>query len=281
MELTRSLDEDEFVVEIGENLSLNQFLGGAEEVAFHWEVVGTGTDFLAYSDDLLYASAACHESDATVERTRKLAALEDVADDECACLLLRVGTTLHEVECDVERMDVGIVAVVDKCATVASIFHFEAHGYGFEMLHALADVVDWQMETHASGETSDGILDGGIVDERYGELSEDIVDGEFHGGVCVFLLDGADDDGGIARTCVLVGVPCDALYAFGHHLGTTCNSVVAHVDDSRAAVLEQLEFLRTLDVVGQEVLLMRLPDVGDDGCGWSDDALQSFHFACV
>ena len=260
MELTSSLDEDKFVVKIGKSLTLNQFLGGAEEVAFHWEIVGAGTDFLAHTDDFLDASAACHEGDATVERTREFSALKDVADDEGASLLLRVGATLHEVECDVERMDVGVVAVVDERASVASILHFETHGNGFEVLHALADFLHIEMETHASGKTGDGILNGGIVDERNGELPENIVDGEFHRGVYIFLLDGADDDGGIARTCVLVGVPCDAFHTLGHHLRATRDAVVAHVDDTHAAVLEQLEFLRTLDVVGKEILFAGISD---------------------
>ena len=61
-----------------------------------------------------------------------------VAQDECALASLMVGAAVHEVESNVERVDVRVVRVVDERASVLSLFHLQAHSYRFQILHALS-----------------------------------------------------------------------------------------------------------------------------------------------
>ena len=73
---------------------------------------------------------------------------------------------MHEIERNVERLQVGVVAIVDERTTIAAFLYLKAHGNRLKALHTLVESIGFhpQMECHDG--TGDGILDGSIVDER-------------------------------------------------------------------------------------------------------------------
>ena len=101
------------------------------------ETVLVGCELGAYSDELLYAPALYEVGDVGVELAGLDAGLEYVGEYEHAACFVALGATVHEVEGDVERVEVAVVGVVDEGATVAACLDFESHGDGFEGGEAL------------------------------------------------------------------------------------------------------------------------------------------------
>ena len=51
-----------------------------------------------------------------------------------------VGTATDEVEGYVERVDVGIVGIVDERAAMLALLHLQAHGDSLQLRHSPGDV---------------------------------------------------------------------------------------------------------------------------------------------
>ena len=250
----------------------NEFVGGVEEVALHLEVSGTRHNLVAHTYYLFYATAFGHVCHPGIQCPGCFAALQYVAQDESVASVAYVGAPAHEVECYVERVDIGVVGVVDECAPVDSVLHFESHGHRFECRHALAylfDVnVDIFSEAEACSQTDDRVLDGCIVDEWYGVLSLLSVEGVGYSG-CASMF----------------------FHAFHHwpafHLVeyfAACHfadEFVLQVDDCGVAVFEQLEFFVALAFVCEEVLLVSFAYVGDYAYVGAYHAVEVVHLAGV
>ena len=51
-----------------------------------------------------------------------------------------VWTAVHEVEGDIKRIDITVVAVVNQRTSVLSYLHLQSHCHRFELCHALVDI---------------------------------------------------------------------------------------------------------------------------------------------
>ena len=69
----------------------------------------------------------------------RLSTLEDIAQYQGMSAAFMVGTAAHEIERDVERVDIRVVAVVDKGAAMLSLLHLQSHGDRLEQCHALVE----------------------------------------------------------------------------------------------------------------------------------------------
>ena len=134
--------------------------------------------------------------------------MQDVAEDERPFLLFGVGAAGHEVKRDVEGVDVGVVGVVDDGASVDSVLDFESHGHRFQFLHPFRYDIGLHTDAEASGETGDGVFDGGVVDERNGVLSQFVLVFKFHGRLVSFFHHFPDDDVCVVDSSSRCGVPC-------------------------------------------------------------------------
>ena len=66
------------------------------------------------------------------------AALVDVAEYQCT---LVAGATRHEVEGNIQRVDIAVVGVVNKLTTMLAFLHLQAHGDRFQLSHALSQLL--------------------------------------------------------------------------------------------------------------------------------------------
>ena len=57
-----------------------------------------------------------------------------------------VWTAVHEVEGDIERIDITVVAVVNQRTSVLSYLHLQSHCHWFELCHALVDILSRKTE---------------------------------------------------------------------------------------------------------------------------------------
>ena len=106
-ELACALEQNHLVAQAPEHLAADERLhGGEEEFLGKLYLVGMGGEHRAYADELHHAALAGQVAHFLVEPFGLVAALEDVAQDERAPTALVVGSPVHEVEGDVERVDV-------------------------------------------------------------------------------------------------------------------------------------------------------------------------------
>ena len=167
--LAGTLQQDDLVAQGGKHLAADKLFHVREEELFrNLYLVVLLTEFRSDADKLHHAPLASQFTHLLVQFTRHLSALEDVAQYQGAATAPVVGTAVHEVEGDVEGVDVGVVTVVDKGTAVLSLLHLQPHGYGFEIHHPLVHVLGRQAQLHGYGSADDGVLHRSLVDEGDG-----------------------------------------------------------------------------------------------------------------
>ena len=163
---TRALQQYHLIVKLMKDGTGKEIFGSSEKVFLtHQESAGLCTDVRAYTNQFLYTSFCAEGIDLSIEVLIRHAALEDITKNE---RITTCRTTLHEVESYIERVDVAIVRVIDKCAAALTLFHLQSHGDGFKGGHAIGQFVGSQSQIQCYCSTDDTILRAGIVDERDG-----------------------------------------------------------------------------------------------------------------
>ena len=99
------------------------------------------------TDKALHATLADEGGHLCVEGVFVLAALENIAEDERALATLVVGAATHEVEGNVEGVDVGVVGVVDERAAVVAFLHLQAHGDWLKVGHTVGKLLGGEAES--------------------------------------------------------------------------------------------------------------------------------------
>jgi len=115
-----------------------------EELFMYLNLVLFTAEFRTNTDKLHYATLSSQVAYLFVESIWSHAALVDVAQDESMATTTMVRTTVHEVESDVEGIDIAIVAIIDQGTTMLSHLHFQSHSHWFEHRHTLVDILGIQ-----------------------------------------------------------------------------------------------------------------------------------------
>ena len=228
---------------------------GVELLVSDLDPVGLGREFRANADELADTSLQAEVGHLGIERLRRGACLKDVAEHKRLVQALpyrRILAPLHEVEGDVEGVDVAVVGVVDEDAAALALLHLESHGDGFEAGHPLCQLCRRQPQVQGHSRTGDGVLDAGLVDEGYRIA------------VLLVLPDVGNPrrrrDGGCTldeEGHVLVTLrPGDLLALVLHPADATTHDVVVGTVDHRLGVVHQFQLLHTLLLHRSEVLLM-------------------------
>lgn len=161
--------QNHLVAQGTEHIAPDKFLHASEKSFIGYRNLLTlSTDFRAYTNKLHHTALSCQVAHLLIKGSGLLAALENVAQDKCVPASLVVGATVHEVECDVERVDVGVVGVVDKRATMLPLFHLQAHGHLLYALHAPVEFVRRDTNAQRHNGANDGITNGSVINERDG-----------------------------------------------------------------------------------------------------------------
>ena len=138
-----SFDENYFVVKLLKNITVYQFFYAFKEIfRFHTNAMGMRLKVFSYTDELLNTTLLTEHSYLLIEFIGGHSALIDVTEDKRMTASLMVGTAVHEVKCDVKRVDIRVIAVVNERTTMLSLLYFKAHGYRFKLLHAFIEHVN-------------------------------------------------------------------------------------------------------------------------------------------
>ena len=143
-------------------------LGVGKEDFLHPEVVSVGGQLLPHPDDALHVAALQQLGHLAIEQRAVLPRLEQVGEDERALQVVGEGAAIEEVEGDVQRGEVRTITVVDKQAAILALLHLQTHGHRLQTRHTLGDVGRRHHQVEAGGQTVQGVLDRGIVNERQG-----------------------------------------------------------------------------------------------------------------
>ena len=83
-----------------------------------------GANLRTYADKFLHTTLFGQVRYFAIQFIVGQSALQDVAQHQCSLLPIVVGTAVHKVESDVQRVDIRVVRVVDERASVKPFLHF-------------------------------------------------------------------------------------------------------------------------------------------------------------
>ena len=271
-----ALDEYHLVAQRLEHLAVNERRNVVEEV-FLLNLYQVGMLHNLRTDAYYLLNAALHTEVGyfLVEHVERFAGLVDVAEYERALASLMVGAAVHEVERNVERVDVRVVRVVDQRAALLTLFHFEAHRYRLERRHALCEMLARESEMQRYDSRRYGVAHRRLVDERQHVLACLVVIYIMYSGCESFLLHALHEE----RSRAVAHRPREvlALVAYAAH-HAVYHLVVLAVDDG-LCVVEEYHLLAALLLERREVLLMGVADEREHGDVGLYDAAQSLHLA--
>ncbi len=249
--------------------------GAEEELLGDLDFVGLLAELRADTDELLHAALHAQVGHLTIELARTQAALEDIAENERSTAPPMIGSTGHEVESNVEGVDIGIIAVVDERAPVLARFHLQSHGHRLKALHAVGQLLGRESQIQGHGSTADGVLHRGVVDERQFVAALYTFIYIYHLRRRIALDDIFDEKGSLgvgARPGDALALEFMAGYA-GRH-----DSIVLAID-SHLSIMEEFELLFAFRFHRGEVLLMGITYVGEHGDGRLNDVAQCQHLS--
>ena len=132
------LQQDQFITQTGKGIAGEEMGHVHEELLVgHLDLVGLRREFRTDTYKLLDATLHDQFAHLGIECLGRSARLEDIAENQ---RLLGSLTTVHEVESNVERVDVTIIRVVDQQATTLAFLHFQSHRYRLQTRHAFGQL---------------------------------------------------------------------------------------------------------------------------------------------
>ena len=164
---TGAFQQDQFVAQSREGLT-GEEMGHTDEERLigDLDTVCLCGEFRADANELFNTTLHGEFAHLGIEGLGRGSRLEDIAENE---RLLQTSppylTTVHEVEGDIEGVDIRVIRVVDEHTTALAFLHLKAHGHRFKFWHTVSQLSRCQSQMQGDGRTGDGILDGRLIDE--------------------------------------------------------------------------------------------------------------------
>ena len=271
--LTGSLQQHQFVAQTAKGIAGEEMLHiGEEAFVIDTDLICLRRYLGADADKLVDAALHSQVAHLGIERLGSNTTLEDVTEDERLSLRL---TTVHEVEGDIQRVDVAVVGVVDQDTAALPFLHFQTHGHRLQGRHALGKLLRGNAQIQSHGGTGDGVLDAGLIHEGY--LVVELLAPPYVSDRSSILhrLLGFHEESRLFVT----GRPGYLLAAILHPTDTTAHDVAVGTVDHGPRVVHQFHLLHALLLHRTEVLLMSSTQAGEHADGGLDDIAQSIHLS--
>ena len=147
---TGAFQQHYLVIERTEQITLQELLHVVEEPLLTYLYLRCLTGYLwADTDKTVYAALQNQVGHLTIELRGRLTRLVDITQNQ-GLLDLRIerrglrfilNSTVHEVEGDVEGVDIAVVRVVDEGQTTLSLLHLQTHGDRLQLRHPLGNLL--------------------------------------------------------------------------------------------------------------------------------------------
>src|SRR3712207_701001 len=141
---SRTFQQNGFRMQTFQKVGRQQRLRVGEEIPFGqaFEAGLARRNLRPHSYQFVYSATLhqlCHPA---IKSCRALSGFQYVRQDERALQPFFLGAAHEEIERDVQRNQVGIIAVVDQHTGIFAFLHFEPHGYRLQTCHAFGDLLD-------------------------------------------------------------------------------------------------------------------------------------------
>ena len=159
--LACAFEQDHLVAERAEGGTMDEVFDGRVKLLLGQLGEGgmVGGNGRTDTDKALHATLADEGGHLCVEGVFVLAALENIAEDERALATLVVGAATHEVEGNVEGVDVGVVGVVDERAAVVAFLHLQTHGNWLKVGHTVGKLLGGEAESQRGDGYGEGVFE--------------------------------------------------------------------------------------------------------------------------
>ena len=159
--LACAFEQDHLVAERAEGGTMDEVFDGRVKLLLGQLGEGgmVGGNGRTDTDKALHATLADEGGHQCVEGVFVLAALENIAEDERALATLVVGAATHEVEGNVEGVDVGVVGVVDERAAVVAFLHLQTHGNWLKVGHTVGKLLGGEAESQRGDGYGEGVFE--------------------------------------------------------------------------------------------------------------------------
>ena len=165
MERAGSFDEDKLVAKFIQKSVLEQSLRVSKEIALGIEFAETCfvlADGGSHSHQTVDTSALEKFDHMRIEHHWGHSTLQDVAENEGTRAALPFRTTAHEIEGDVQAVEIAIVGVVYQRALVSSLQDLKPHSHRFQMSQTLLDDLLLHAQIAANGSHNLTIVAQGV-----------------------------------------------------------------------------------------------------------------------
>mgnify|MGYP007101855533 CR=1 FL=1 len=190
LECAGTFQQDGLVAELRERITLQEVVDILEEILLHREIALLARDGLSDADERPNTFVLQHLGNRAIKLMLILAALKDIGKDQHLVLVLPL--LVHRVEGNGQRVDVGVVIVVDDGAVVDARFDLQPHGDGSQPSKPVRKHVGRHLHKKAHGDAMDGVLDGGLIGKGDGETERRTLIDEGQEGLFILFLDGID-----------------------------------------------------------------------------------------
>ena len=274
-ERSRAFYEYNLVAQRAECGAANEAVHTCKEVLFRQVYCARlSRDVGAYAYELVHTALCGQLAHFGIEPLRTLAALVDVAQYERAAAPVVVGAAVHEVEGDVERVDVGVVGVVYERAAALPLLHLKAHGHRLQGLHACCEGFGLHPEAECHTGAGKRAAERGVVDERQAVAAFAASIYIMYGRGCSFGLNRRN----VERRAPALAAPPNLLSGEARLAQAAAHGLVVGVVHHHAGVVEQRELLPAFLLHGAEVLLVCRAERGEHAYRWLYDVAQGLHF---
>jgi len=135
-EVARALEQYHLIAQRAEDIACGKRTAVGEEVFFgYFYPAGKRGYVRSDADEFFHTALTCKVRDLRIKLLTVLAALADVAQYQRAAASGMVGTAVHEVERDVERVYIRVVRVVYQRAPVLPRLHLQPHSHRLQCRH--------------------------------------------------------------------------------------------------------------------------------------------------
>ena len=204
-----------------------------------------------------------------IEFHRRLTALIDITQYQgLGGLRSILNSAVHEVQGNVERVDIAVIRVVDECQSTLSLLYLQAHGDRFQMSHPPGNLFGRQSQVECHSGTGNRVLDTCLI--NIGEFIAPFHTFIYIGNAVTFCL---YKHGSL----VIVARPADTFALILRTTHTSAHRVVIRRIDDDLRVAKQLQLLHTFLVHIAEVLLMGAAQRCQHTDGGLNDVVQSQH----
>ena len=271
---TCSFQQDDFVVQRADHIAHHKLFHTREESFIsNLNIIGMRHDGRTDTYQTVDAALLTEVAYLTIEFCLIHTHLLDITENQGATAPFVVRAAIHEIEGNIQRVDIRIVRVVDQRTATNTLLHFQAHGNRFQLRHTGIQILGTHTQIERYSRTSERALNRRLVDK-----------GQMVGAARTFISIG---DTGLTGFCgnisnkqrcrLIFTAPPYLLSFITRTTDAAADCVIVTIVSNHLGSMEELELLHAFFLHRTEVTLVSGSQIGQYTDGGLDDIVQRRH----